>query len=172
MNKKKLSTLFIVQAAMIAAIYVVLTVFISAFGLASGAIQVRISEALCILPVFTPAAVPGLFVGCLIANIIVPGAGLADIVFGSLATLIAAVFSYLLRKKGFLATLPPVIANAIIIPLVLKYAGGMGDAFWFLALTVGAGEMISVCLLGWLLKVLLWKYRNIIFKTDDFSRNE
>ena len=88
MNKKKLSTLFIVQAAMIAAIYVVLTVFISAFGLASGAIQVRISEALCILPVFTPAAVPGLFVGCLIANIIVPGAGLADIVFGSLATLI------------------------------------------------------------------------------------
>ena len=90
MNKKKLSTLFIVQAAMIAAIYVVLTVFISAFGLASGAIQVRISEALCILPVFTPAAVPGLFVGCLIANIIVPGAGLADIVFGSLATLIAA----------------------------------------------------------------------------------
>lgn len=172
MNKKKLSTLFIIQAAMIAAIYVVLTVFISAFGLASGAIQVRISEALCILPVFTPAAVPGLFVGCLIANIVVPGAGLADIVFGSLATLIAAVFTYLLRKRGFLATLPPVIINAIIIPLVLKYAGGVGDAFWFLVLTVGAGELISVCILGWLLKLLLWKYRNVIFRTGILAGNE
>lgn len=163
MNTKKLSALFIVRAAMIAAIYVVLTVFISAFGLASGVIQVRISEALCILPVFTPAAVPGLFVGCLIANIIVPGAGLADIVFGSLATLIAAILTYLLRKRGFLATLPPVIVNALVIPLVLKYAGGVGDAFWFLALTVGAGEVISVCLLGWILRLALWKYRRVIF---------
>ena len=81
-NKKVLR---ITQAAMIAAIYVVLTVFISAFNLASGAIQVRISEALTILPVFTPEAIPGLFLGCLISNL-VTGCMPLDVVFGSLAT--------------------------------------------------------------------------------------
>ena len=93
-NKK---VLFLTQAAVIAAIYVVLTIFISAFNLASGAIQVRISEALTILPFFTPAAIPGLAIGCLLSNLLT-GAAVYDVVFGSLATLLGAVGTYLLRK--------------------------------------------------------------------------
>ena len=112
-NKK---VLFLTQAAVIAAIYVVLTIFISAFNLASGAIQVRISEALTILPFFTPAAIPGLAIGCLLSNLLT-GAAVYDVVFGSLATLLGAVGTYLLRKHKFLCTLPPVIANMVIIPL-------------------------------------------------------
>ena len=109
-NKK---VLFLTQAAVIAAIYVVLTIFISAFNLASGAIQVRISEALTILPFFTPAAIPGLAIGCLLSNLLT-GAAVYDVVFGSLATLLGAVGTYLLRKHKFLCTLPPVIANMVI----------------------------------------------------------
>ena len=116
-NKK---VLFLTQAAVIAAIYVVLTIFISAFNLASGAIQVRISEALTILPFFTPAAIPGLAIGCLLSNLLT-GAAVYDVVFGSLATLLGAVGTYLLRKHKFLCTLPPVIANMVIIPFVLRY---------------------------------------------------
>ncbi len=167
MNKnKKMSALYITQAAMIAAIYVVLTYFINAFDLASGAIQVRISEALCVLPVFTPAAIPGLFLGCLISNTIT-GCVIWDIVFGSLATLIGAIGAYLLRKTKFLYTLPPVLANAFIVPLVLKNAYGLGDAYWYLVVTVGAGEVLSICILGVLLKKLLWKHRNVIFRTEE-----
>ena len=81
-NKK---VLFAVQAAMIAALYVVLTYITNLLGLASGTIQVRFSEALCILPVFTPAAIPGLFIGCLISNLITGGI-IWDIIFGSIAT--------------------------------------------------------------------------------------
>ena len=106
-NKK---VLLIVQAALIAAIYVVLTYFISAFNLASGAIQVRISEALTILPVFTPAAIPGLFIGCLLSNLLT-GCMPLDVVFGSLATLIGACGTYALRKHKWLAPLPPIVAN-------------------------------------------------------------
>lgn len=162
-NKK---VIFIVQAAVIAALYVVLTLFISAFNLASGAIQVRISEMLCILPVFTPAAIPGLFAGCLIANLIT-GAVIWDVVFGSIATLIGAVGTYLLRRTKFLCTLPPVIANMLIVPLVLKFAYGIGGAWWFLAVTVGAGEVISVCILGSILRKALWKNRKVIFRQSE-----
>lgn len=169
-NKK---VLFITQAALIAAIYVVLTMFINAFNLASGNIQVRISEALCILPFFTPAAIPGLWIGCLLANLLT-GAAIYDIVFGSLATLIGAIGTYLLRKHKFLCTLPPVVTNAVIIPIVLRYGYGFvfqwHDKDWslpFYALTVGAGEVISVCVLGTLLLNVLNKYRNVIFKQDE-----
>ncbi|SEI43066.1 Uncharacterized membrane protein [Lachnospiraceae bacterium A10] len=162
MNK----ALFITQAAMIAAIYVVLTVFINAFDLASGAIQVRISEALCVLPVFTPAAVPGLFVGCIISNT-VTGAMAPDIVFGSMATLIGAMGTYILRKSKFVFTLPPVIANAIIVPIILKFAYGMGDAYWYLVATVGAGEILSICVLGFILKKAIWGYRKQIFRVEE-----
>ena len=168
MNKKMKPALFIAQAAMIAAIYVVLTYFINAFNLASGAIQVRISEALTILPVFTPAAIPGLFIGCLLSNTLT-GCVIWDIVFGSLATLIAAVCTYLLRNTKFLFTLPPVFANAIIVPFVLKYAYGIGDAYWFLFVTVGIGEVISVCVLGFILKNVLSKYANTLFRQDADS---
>ena len=162
MNKK---VLYLCQGAMIAAIYVVLTVFINAFGLANGAIQIRISEALCILPIFTPAAIPGLFVGCLLSNIIT-GCAIYDIVFGSLATLIGAIGTYYLRKTKFLFTLPPVISNGVIIPVVLKFAYGLADAYWFLVVTVCVGEIISVCILGMILKAALWKERNFIFRNE------
>ena len=130
-NKK---VLFLTQAAVIAAIYVVLTIFISAFNLASGAIQVRISEALTILPFFTPAAIPGLAIGCLLSNLLT-GAAVYDVVFGSLATLLGAVGTYLLRKHKFLCTLPPVIANMVIIPFVLRYGYG-------LAMEVGGHDLV------------------------------
>ena len=134
----------------IAALYVVLTLVANAFGLASGAIQVRISEALTILPVFTAAAIPGLTVGCVLANIIT-GCLPWDIVFGSLATLIGAVGTRLLKKKPLLAWIPPVISNMAIIPVVLQKVYGVPDAWWYLVLTVGAGEVISCGVLGLLL---------------------
>ena len=161
-NKKVLR---ITQAAMIAAIYVVLTVFISAFNLASGAIQVRISEALTILPVFTPAAIPGLFLGCLISNL-VTGCMPLDVVFGSLATLIGACGTYALRKHKWLAPLPPIVANAIIVPFVLRYVSLAEGTIPFFMLTVGIGEVISCYLLGSILHRVLDRYKEHIFKED------
>ncbi len=146
-NKK---VLFISQAAVIAALYVVLTLLIASFNLASGAIQVRISEALTILPVFTAAAVPGVTLGCFLSNIIT-GCAIPDVIFGTLATLIGALGTWYLKKTKFLFTVPPVVSNALIIPFVLKYAYGLGDALPFLMLTVGAGEVLSIMGLGMLL---------------------
>jgi uncharacterized membrane protein len=164
-NKK---VLFAVQAAMIAALYVVLTYITNLLGLASGTIQVRFSEAL-----FTPAAIPGLFIGCLISNLITGGI-IWDIIFGSIATLLGALGTYFLRKKKFVYTLPPVIANIIIVPLVLRYGYGFTTVYkgvdislLFNAVTVGIGEIISICVLGSLLKGILSKYRNVIFKQDE-----
>lgn len=154
--------LFMTQAAMIAAIYVVLTVLFSPFGF--GEIQVRIAEALTILPFFTPAAIPGLFIGCLIGNII-SGAILPDIILGSIATLIGAVFTYLLRKQNkYLAPLPPIIANSVIIPWILRYAYGVPLPIPFMMLTVGIGEIISCGVLGMILLTALQKHRYKIFK--------
>ena len=118
MNKK---VLYLVHGAVIAALYVVLTLLANALGLANYAIQVRFSEALTILPVFTPAAIPGLFLGCIISNTLT-GCMLLDIIFGSIATLIGAAGTWLLRNKAkWLAPLPPIIANTIIVPFVLAY---------------------------------------------------
>lgn len=164
--------LYLAQAGVIAALYVVLTIFISAFNLASGAIQVRISEALCILPFFTPAAIPGLAIGCFLANIFT-GATIWDIIFGTLATLIGAVFSYKLREHKFLVTLPPVISNTIIVPLILYFGYGLKSAWVvngvdlsipFYMLTVGLGEVLSICVLGELLLHALIPVRKYIFK--------
>ena len=154
MKKFDVKTLTIGGA--IAALYVVLTLVANAFGLASGAIQVRLSEALTILPCFTAAAVPGLTVGCILANIIT-GCALWDVVFGSLATLIGAAGTYLLRKKPLLAWIPPVLSNAIIVPIVLQKVYGVPDSFWYLMLTVGAGEVIACGILGLLLYKALEK---------------
>lgn len=161
-NKK---AYFITQAAVIAALYVVLTLFINAFDLASGAIQVRISEALTILPYFTPAAVPGLFIGCLLSNFMT-GAAIWDIIFGSLATLIGAIGTYLLRKWKWCVPLPPILSNTIIIPFVLTYAYGIPGGIPFFMLTVGAGEVLSCGVLGMILLFALQRYRNIIFKNN------
>ena len=139
------------QGAMIAALYVVLTFIANLAGLASGVIQLRLSDALTFLPVFTAAAVPGLAVGCVLANLLT-GCAVWDVVFGSLATLIGAIGTRLLRKKSpVLAVLPPILANVIIVPLVLQRVYGVEDAYWYLAMTVGAGEIISCGILGLLL---------------------
>ncbi len=151
------------QAAMIAAIYVILTVFISAFHLANGAIQIRISEALTVLPAFTPAAIPGLFVGCLISNLITGGVPL-DILFGSLATLIGACGTYLLRKHSWAISLPPIIANTLILPLILSYAYFFQGSLAYFAVTIGIGEFISCGILGTVLYRALYRYRHIIFQ--------
>ena len=152
---------FMTHAAMIAAIYVVLTYIFAPISF--GDIQVRIAEALTILPIFTPAAIPGLFVGCLIGNI-TGGAILPDIIFGSLATLIGAVFTYLLRKKSqFLCVLPPIVSNIVIVPLVLKLGYGINLPLPFLMLTIGIGEVISCGVLGLILYYALRKYRKVIF---------
>ena len=156
MKKTKTMT----QAALIAALYVVLTFVANAMGLASGAIQIRLSEALTILPCFTPAAIPGLFIGCLISNILV-GSVIWDIVFGSLATLIGAIGTHYLRKRKWLSPLPPIISNAGIVPFVLVYAYGVQDALPFIAFTVGMGEVISAGVLGMILLKSLEKHKDI-----------
>ena len=164
--------LHMVQAALIAAMYVVLTWVANLLRLANGVIQVRFSEALTILPFFTPAAIPGLAIGFLLSNLLT-GAAVYDVVFGSLATLLGAVGTYLLRKHKFLCTLPPVIANMVIIPFVLRYGyglamevGGHDVAIPFYMLTVGAGEVICCCILGSVLLNALAKVSNVIFKNE------
>lgn len=158
-NKK---VLFLTHAAMIAAIYVVLTLVFQAISF--GEIQVRIAESLTILPAFTPAAIPGLFIGCIIGNIF-GGSILPDIILGSLATLIGACFTYLLRKQNkYLAPLPPIISNTIIVPLILRYAYGFNLPIAFMMLTVGIGEVISCGVLGMILYSSLAKHRHKIFK--------
>lgn len=160
MEKKKV--LFLTHSAMIAAVYVVLTLVFQAISF--GEIQVRIAEALTILPAFTPAAIPGLFIGCLIGNIF-GGGILPDIIFGSIATLIGACFTYLLRKcNKYLAPLPPIIANTIVVPLILRYAYGLNMSIIFLVMTVGIGEIISCGVLGMVLYSALTRYRHKIFK--------
>ena len=154
MNK---SVKYIAIGGIIAAMYVVLTYVCSLMGLSSGVVQVRFSEALCILPCFMPAAIPGLFVGCLLSNLLT-GCALWDVVFGSLATLIGACGTYLLRKNRFLAAVPPIMANTIIVPFVLRLVYEVPDAMWLLFLTVFIGEFISIGILGELLYSVIKKY--------------
>ena len=159
MARKK--TRFLVHASFIGAIYVVLTYLASMLGMSSGVIQIRFSEALTILPIFTPAAIPGLFIGCLISNLL-SGCIVWDVVFGSLATLIGAVFTYLLRKKRYLAIVPPIISNTLIVPFVLKFAYGIPGSVWYFMITVGIGEIISCGVLGTLLINILKKFQKQI----------
>lgn len=159
MKSKKL--VFICQAAVIAALYVVLTYVFSAF--ASGVIQVRVSEALTVLPAFTPAAIPGLVIGCLLSNTLT-GCVLLDIIFGSVATLIGALGSYALRRHTWLVPIPPIVSNMIIVPFVLRFAYGATDAFPFMMATVGAGEIISCYLLGMILYGALKKVNHTLFE--------
>ena len=153
---KNITTKMMAQGAVIAAVYVVLTLAFAPISF--GAIQFRISEALCILPFFTVAAVPGVSIGCLLANILA-GAALPDIIFGTLATLIGAIVSYRLRSiSKWLVCVPPILANAIIIPFVLKT-----DLIPYLMLTVGIGEVLAVAVLGNLLMLALEPKSSFIF---------
>ncbi|GFI07698.1 MAG: QueT transporter family protein [Lachnospiraceae bacterium] len=160
---KENKVLFMAQAAMIAAIYVVLCI---AFApISYGAIQARVAEALTILPYFTPAAIPGLFIGCLIANLI-GGSIMLDVVCGSIATLIGAVGTWMLRRKSrFLAPIPPILANTLIVPFVLRYGYGEPLPIPFLMGTVGIGEIAACGVMGLILLAVLEKYRRFIFRT-------
>ena len=191
---KRTSVLFITQAAVIAALYVVLSMLSELLGLCSGVIQCRISEALTILPAFFASAIPGLFIGCLLTNLI-SSATVWDIVFGPVATLIGALVTYLIgravrskalpKKDDATATdkisalriviltimfaLPPIIANALIIPPVLKFGTGLDDAFWFIVVTVTAGEIIACGIFGGILLASLLRNRatrSLLFNND------
>lgn len=142
MKNKKIA--LITRAAAIAALYAALTLIFEPISF--GPLQVRISEALTVLPAYTPAALPGLFIGCAIANLYM--GSIVDVIAGSLATLIAALLSYLLRRHRYLVPLPPVICNAIVIPFVLKYAYHVDETVPFLILTIGAGQLIACYLIG------------------------
>lgn len=146
----KKNTRFLTQSALIAALYVALTFVSSSMGLASGAIQIRISEALTILPMFSLAAVPGLFIGCLTANLLT-GAALWDVILGACATLLGALGTYRWGKNYYLAVIFPIVANTLIIPFVLKLAYGVGEGYQFLFLTIFAGELISCGVFGTIL---------------------
>ncbi len=159
-REKKETVYFIVQAAAIAAVYVVVTGMI--LPIAFGPVQFRISEALCVLPYFTPAAIPGVTIGCLLSNILYGSAAL-DIVFGTLATLIGAVGSWLLRKRKWLVCVPPIVSNTVIIPWVLRYAYGSAEMIPVMMATVGVGEILAIGVLGNLLLAALQKYRGVIF---------
>lgn len=162
---------YLVNAAVIAALYVVLTLLANTLGLANGAIQLRFSEALTILPLFTAAAIPGLFIGCILANFL-SGAMLLDVLFGSLATLLGAVGTYYIGKAarqagskfiGIAATLPPIIANTLIVPFVIAYVYHAEGTIPYFMLTVGIGEVLSCGLLGFMLFSILKKHQKHIF---------
>lgn len=156
---------YLTAGALIAAVYAAVTLLCSLAGLSSGVIQVRLSEALCVLVLFTPAAVPGLWIGCVIANLFT--GAVWDVVFGSLATLLGAAGGRLLARLSeaadragktrraavcrCLVPLPTVAANVLIVPFVLKYAYGYGDAVWLMMVTVGLGEIVSAYVCGLLL---------------------
>lgn len=161
MKDNRKNQLYLVHGAMIAAIYVALTV--SLMPISYGPIQFRVSEALCVLPYFTPAAVPGLFVGCLVSNL-AGGLALMDVICGSLATLIGAVGSWYLRKHKWCVCIPPIAANTIIVPWVLRYAYGAEDMIPFMMLTVGIGEILAIGVLGNMLLSALSGVRHLIFR--------
>ena len=159
---KNQKTLYLAKAAIIAALYVALTFLSAALNLAFGPIQLRFAEALCILPVFTPAAVPGLFVGCILANLL-GGAIPLDVVFGSVATLLGAVGTFYLKKRPILSLLPPIAANTAIVPFLLYYAYGFRDtALPLLFLSIFIGELLSAGVMGFGLRKCLTPFKNHI----------
>ncbi len=172
---KKNKVYHLTQAAAIAAVYVVLTFIVNTLGLSNGVIQVRFSEALTILPYFTPIAIPGLFIGCLISNLLT-GCMPLDVIFGSLATLLGAIGTYIIgvycrKHQGislgkvftWLTPLPPILANTLIIPFILSYVYQFEGSIPYFMLTVGLGELISCGILGILLQLSLRKYKHTLF---------
>ncbi len=171
---------FLTQGAVIAALYTVLTVIAGSLNLANGVIQVRFSEALTILPAFTGAAIPGLFLGCIISNILT-GCHYLDVIFGSLATLIGAVGTYLIthsykdkkwiskesKVSKMLCPLPTVLSNTVIVPFILSYVYMFEGSLWFFMLTVGAGEILSCYFIGLVLYNTLYPLRNKIFMPGE-----
>ena len=164
MKNKRIKNL--VHAAFIAALYVVLTYFSALFGLSSGSIQLRISEALTILPIFTPAAIPGLFAGCFAANLLL-GSALWDVVFGSVATLLAAIFTRMLRKLPAAAFIPPVLFNTLIIPPVIYFVYGSEEAMYLTYIGVFVGEALSCGIFGFILYKAMKNNKTFFGEPDD-----
>lgn len=157
-------TRLMTESALIAAVYVALVLLFKPISF--GAIQFRIAEALCVLPFFSLSAVPGLAIGCLLGNFF-SGAAMPDVIFGTFATLLAAILSYELRTVSkWLVCLPPILANAIIVPFVLQYAYGVTDGYFFLFATVGIGEILAVGVLGNVLLLALEGKKELIFRTE------
>lgn len=157
-------TRLMTESALIAAVYVALVLLFKPISF--GAIQFRIAEALCVLPFFSLSAVPGLAIGCLLGNFF-SGAAMPDVIFGTFATLLAAILSYKLRTVSkWLVCLPPILANAVIVPFVLQYAYGVTDGYFFLFATVGIGEILAVGVLGNVLLLALEGKKELIFRTE------
>ena len=159
MKKKLLTPRFMAEAGIIAALYFALTM--ASIPISYMTPQVRISEALCVLPFFTPAAVPGLFIGCLLSNLAGSPLGPYDIIFGSLATLAAAFTARYIRPK-WLVPLPAVVINAFVVAGILQYY--LGILYWESVLWVAAGEAIACYALGLPLLLALEKHKNKLFR--------
>lgn len=136
-------------------LYILLTILLQPFSY--GPVQVRVSESLCILPLFDKLSIISISLGCMIANFY--NGNIIDVIFGTLATLIGLIFTYKLRKKNFfVATSPTLISNAVIIPFVLKYGYGIHEVVVYTEFfIILLGEAISVYLLGYLIKPLIEK---------------
>lgn len=162
MKNQQSRVLFLCRAAMIAALYTVFTLISGAMGLAGGVIQFRISDAFCIFGVFTPTAIPGVAVGCLISNFLVGGA-FWDVVFGSLASLIGMLGVRILRRFPYIAPLPYVLANVIVVPQVLHFVYAAEGTIPYFMLTVGIGEVVCAQMGGVLLYMALHRHAKKLF---------
>jgi uncharacterized membrane protein len=164
-QQKRLNVRDIARGAIIAAVYALLTIFLA--PISSGLIQCRVAEAMSVLPYFTFSAVPGLFIGCVLANLLT-GAPAYDVVFGSLATLLAAYITYLMRKRvpKWLAPLPSVVVNALVVGALLTYVYDVGVSYWVAAGYVAAGQAIACFALGLPLMSLLARFRERLFGAD------
>ena len=159
---KKFTVRDLAQGAIIAAVYALLTMFLA--PISSGLIQCRVSEAMSVLPYFTFSAVPGLFIGCVIANLLT-GMAAYDVIFGSLATLLAAYITYWMRNRvsKYLAPLPSVVVNALVVGWLLTYVYQVGVTFWVAAGYVAIGQAIACFALGIPLMKLLERFRGKLF---------
>ena len=161
---KKIDARFIARAAVIAALYVVLTLVFQ--PISYGSVQLRVSEALTILPLFTPAAIPGLFIGCVIANLL-GRCIVMDIIFGSIATLIGAAVGYFLRGNRWLVPIPTILSNTLIIPFVLKYGYGVDLPILLQMLYILAGEVAGCFIFGEILASMLMPVKDMLFGSGE-----
>ena len=165
MHQSKHTVKWLAQGALIAALYVVLTIVFAPISF--GAMQVRVAEVMTIFPLFTSAAIPGLFLGCLLANLL-GGAIVWDVLFGSLATLIGAAIGYALRRNRWLVPIPAILSNTVIVPLILRYGYGIVELpLWLSALYILAGEIVGCYLLGELLASVLLKHKNLFVEKRE-----
>ena len=154
---------------MIASLYVVLTLVFAPISF--GAVQVRIAEVMTILPLFTSAAIPGLFIGCVLANLL-GGAIIWDVVFGSLATLIGAAIGYALRRSRWLVPIPTILSNTLIVPLILRYGYGVTEIpLWLSAIYILVGEILGCFVLGELLAAVLLKHKDLFVEKKEKHPN-